>query len=130
MIAVDTSVLVRVLTRDEPAQVRKALRRLRGQEVWLSKTVLLETEWVLRYSYGLSPPVVAHALQRLLGYPRARIEDRQGVVLALEGYVAGLDFADALHVASAVDADRFLTFDRTLARRSQGRAGLPPVEAL
>jgi predicted nucleic-acid-binding protein len=130
MIAVDTNVLVRILTRDEPAQVRKALRRLRGQEVWLSKTVLLETEWVLRYSYVLSQSVVAHALQRLLGYPRARIEDRQAVVLALEGYLAGLDFADALHVASAGEADRFLTFDRTLARRAQGRTGRPPVEAL
>ena len=130
MIAVDTNVLVRILTRDEPAQVRKALRRLRGQEVWLSKTVLLETEWVLRYSYALSQSIIAHALQRLLGYPLAGVEDRQAVVLALEGYLAGLDFADALHVASAPDADRFLTFDRTLARRAQGRAGLPPVEGL
>ena len=130
MIAVDTNVLARILTRDEPAQVRKALRRLRGQEVWLSKTVLLETERVLRYSYDLSRPAIAHAFQRLLGYPLARIEDRQTVVVALESYVAGLDFADALHLASAREAGVFFTFDRTLARRAPHRTGLPAVKAV
>ena len=129
MIALDTNVLVRVLTRDDPAQVRKVLRKLRGKEVWLAKTVLLETEWVLRYSYGLSRSAISRAMDRLLGYGLATVEDREGVVLALAGYHAGLDFADALHLASATEADRFLTFDRDLARLAPSLKGAPIVEA-
>jgi predicted nucleic-acid-binding protein len=128
MIALDTNVLVRILTRDDQSQVKAALRRVRGKDLWMSKTVLLETEWVLRYSYRLSRPAIHGALRRLLGYRLAQIEDRQAVVLALAGYEAGLDFADALHLASAAGADLFLTFDRDLVRRTIPIKGVPAVE--
>ncbi len=130
MITLDTNVLVRVLTRDDPAQVRKALRKVRGHEIWLAKTVLLEMEWVLRYSYGLSRSAISGAMERLLGYRLAVFEDRETVVLALAGYQAGLDFADALHLASASETDRFLTFDRDLLRRGPSMRGAPRVEAV
>jgi predicted nucleic-acid-binding protein len=130
MIALDTNVLVRVLTRDDPAQVKKALDKVRGHEIWLAKTVLLETEWVLRYSYGLSRNAIFGALERLLGYGLAVFEDRETVILALAGYHAGLDFADALHLASASEMDRFLTFDRDLVRRAPSMRGAPKVEAV
>jgi predicted nucleic-acid-binding protein len=130
MIALDTNVLVRVLTHDDPGQVSKALRKMRGHEIWLAKTVLLETEWVLRYSYGLSRSAVCGAMERLLGYGLAVFEDRETVLLALAGYQAGLDFADALHLASASETDRFLTFDRDLVRRAPSMNGVPKVEAV
>lgn len=130
MIALDTSVLVRVLTRDHPAQVKKALRKLWGQEIWLAKTLFLETEWVLRYSYGLSRSAISRAMERLLGYGLVTFEERETVVLALAGYHAGLDFADALHLASAATTDRFLTFDRDLARLAPSMKGVPKAEVV
>ncbi|MCP5410517.1 MAG: PIN domain-containing protein, partial [Chromatiaceae bacterium] len=51
MIGVDTNVLVRLLTRDDEAQFRKALKLFQQEEIFIPKTVFLETEWVLRYAY-------------------------------------------------------------------------------
>ena len=49
MIAVDTNILVRYLTNDDAEQAQLAIDLLNGSEhIWLPKTVLLETEWVLR----------------------------------------------------------------------------------
>jgi predicted nucleic acid-binding protein len=55
MIAVDINVLVRFLVRDDAMQATRAAALTRADEIWVSKTVLLETEWVLRSLYGFSP---------------------------------------------------------------------------
>jgi predicted nucleic acid-binding protein len=44
MIAVDTNVLVRVVTNDR-VQARRALRRMQSDRIWISRTVRLETAW-------------------------------------------------------------------------------------
>ncbi len=115
MIALDTNVLVRVITLDDPQQATQAVELMESDRLWLSKTVLLELEWVLRYSYQLSVETIANALRSLLGNRRIEIEDRTAVVRALRLFSTGLDFADALHLASSGPADRFATFDRQLA---------------
>ena len=51
MISPDTNVLVRVLTNDDEKQADLAAEVLSANDVFLAKTVLLELEWVLRYSY-------------------------------------------------------------------------------
>ncbi len=51
MISVDTNLLVRILTNDDPIQARRAVRILRSDDIYIPKTVLLETEWVLRHAY-------------------------------------------------------------------------------
>ena len=48
MLAVDTNVVVRFLTGDEPAQAERARSIFEREAVLLLKTVMLETEWVLR----------------------------------------------------------------------------------
>ena len=53
MIAVDTNVLVRLLTGDDPAQTQRSVELFAQESILIPKTVLLETEWVLRYSYEL-----------------------------------------------------------------------------
>ena len=53
MRAADTNVLVRLVTRDDKAQCERAIKFFDGHEVYLPKTVLLELEWVLRYSVDL-----------------------------------------------------------------------------
>jgi predicted nucleic-acid-binding protein len=128
--ALDTSVVVRVLTGDDPAQTRAAVRALRGRRLWLSRSVLLECEWVLRYSYGLERAAIHAAFSRLLGYPQLEVEEPESVVQALEWYAHGLDFADALHLASASRAEGFLTFDARLARRARRLGAVPQVELL
>jgi predicted nucleic-acid-binding protein len=130
MIALDTNVLVRVLTRDDPAQTGVAVALLERGDCWIPKTVLLETEWVLRYTYELDRARLYGTLLRLLGYRGAEIEDRAGVVQALSWYRQGLDFADALHLASSVSAARFVTFDRKLFRSSRDCPQAPRVELL
>lgn len=132
MIALDTNILVRVVTADHPEQLALALEVLRSGELWVSKTVLLETEWVLRYSYELSPAVILEALRRLLGYRSLQVEDRGAVLQAFSLVETGMDFADALHLASSTDAESFATFDRTLAKlaRKAQRDGIPQVDLL
>ena len=76
MIALDTNVIVRLMTGDDPAQSRSAAERVRGEELWLGKTVLLETEWVLRHAYEFSAASVQAALKTLLGLRNLRVEDR------------------------------------------------------
>lgn len=130
MIAVDTNVLVRIVTRDDKGQARRAVRALRGKPLFVAKTVLLETEWVLRHAYELDRLTVAQVFRRVLGYARAEVEDRPTVVDAVAAYADGFDFADALHLASGREADGFLTFDRRLARRAAGGGPGPKVVLL
>ena len=66
MIAVDTNVLVRLLTGDEPKQAAAARRLFASQPIWIAKTVLLETGWVLRSLYGFEQSAIREAFTKLL----------------------------------------------------------------
>lgn len=129
MIAVDTNVLVRFLVRDDAKQAARAASLIRGHEIWASKTVLLETEWVLRSLYGFSPETVARALRRLAGLRTVFLEDELAVAKALDWSSQGLDFADALHLASAGNARRFATFDRKLTKQAKRLTALEILSA-
>jgi predicted nucleic-acid-binding protein len=130
MISIDTNVVVRVVTRDDPAQAEAAAGALRSGPLWLAKSVLLETEWVLRGAYGLQRETIHDALRKLAGLRNLRLEDGPAVLQALDGYAAGLDFADALHLASSLAADRFVTFDRALVQRARRLETLPKTRLL
>ena len=130
MIALDTNVIVRIVTGDDPEQVKVAHKVFDSDSLWLCKTVLLETEWVLRYSYGLGPEPIRSAFRKLLGYPRLQVEDREAVLRALLLFDQGMDFADALHIASSGDAHRFATFDRPLANAARRLGARPVVDLL
>jgi predicted nucleic-acid-binding protein len=60
MIAFDTNLLVRALVTDNPEQVAVARRLMAEDTVYLSRTVLLETEWVLRSRYNKSQCLSVH----------------------------------------------------------------------
>ena len=70
MIAVDTNVLVRLLTGDEPEQAAAARRLFASEAIWIGKTVLLETGWVLR---GLSSPKARLCSAQEVLSPRRRL---------------------------------------------------------
>lgn len=116
MIAIDTNVLVRLLVADDPAQARRARKLIERNDVVVAATVLLEAEWVLRSAYGFDRAQIEAAFRRFLGLPRVSPDSPAVVAQALDAYGAGLDFADALHLASTPDAHEFFTFDRRLAR--------------
>ena len=128
MIAVDTNVVVRLLVGDDPEQARRATALFaREPEIFIAKTVILETVWVLHGVYGFSRSEVAEAVQRLAGLPNVAVEDPEQLARALDHLGRGIDFADALHLAASPDGARFRTFDARLIRRG-AEQGLPVSE--
>ncbi|HMN74179.1 MAG TPA: type II toxin-antitoxin system VapC family toxin [Rhodoblastus sp.] len=126
MIAIDTNVVIRFLTRDDPVQSRKALALVDGAEVFVSRTVMLECEWVLRSLYGYSPAQVTRALRAFSGLKTVSVEDPAALAQALDLADAGLDFADALHLLAAADCEGLATFDRSFIRAAR-KAGMASV---
>lgn len=119
MIAVDTNVLVRFLVKDDEKQAQRARRLVEEEHIFVPKTVLLETEWVLRYTYEFGREAVAEALGKVCGLPEVTIEDTPAVRQALAWHQEGFDFADALHLATSRQAEGFYSFDRELVRRAE-----------
>jgi predicted nucleic-acid-binding protein len=118
VIAVDTNVLVRLLVADDAAQGKRAAELFaRAEEVFIAKTVVLETAWVLQSAYGFPRHEVAGALGRLAGLPNVVLEDAEQVAFALDLTSRDIDFADALHVAACREVRTFYSFDRRLIRQ-------------
>ena len=117
MTAVDTNVLVRVITVDEKVQAARALAFLEEQErIFLAKTVLLELEWVLRSTYKYTRGEVLAALRSVVSVDNVEVEDEAVVEQAMDWYEHGVDFADGLHIASAGHNPKFASFDGALQR--------------
>ena len=133
MIGLDTNVVARYYIDDEAdaeaQRQRLAARRLveSGQPLMVSKSVVLELEWVMRGYYGFEHAEVASVMRHLLEQPHITVEDRDAVEQALSNGEAGIDFVDALHHASYKSCDSVATFDdRKFARRAK-KLGLAPA---
>ena len=134
MRSLDTNVLARFFVDDaddaQAARQRPAAVAAMSERSFVSVTVLLELEWVLRGFYELPVKDVSRVFRALAGIEHITIEDRAAVLAAIDAFDRGLDFADALHVARSSRASGFVTFDRRLAKRAM-TLGLPvPVELL
>ena len=116
MRAIDTNVVVRHLVADEPEQAARATAVIAAGQVFVSTTVLLETDWVLRSTYGYSGARVAAALRALAGLAEVSVEDPLLLAEALDRTERGMDFADALHLGAAARCEALLTFDRRFIR--------------
>jgi len=55
MTAIDTNIIVRFLTRDNQKQFTKAKEVFSQQKLFIPDTVILESEWVLRFAYHFTP---------------------------------------------------------------------------
>ncbi len=122
MISVDTNVLVRLLTRDEETQAEKAQKLFRDESIFVTKTVMLETEWVLRFAYQINADEIVTAFEKLLGLDNVMVEEGIQVAQAITLFNNGMDFADALHLTGSCNHP-FATFDKNLQKRAQ-RAGM------
>ena len=134
MKALDTNVLARFFVDDaddaQAAQQRPAAVAALSERSFVSVTVLLEFEWVMRGFYELPPRDISRVLRALGSLQHITLEDRDAVLAALDSFDRGLDFADALHLARSSRASGFVTFDQRLARRAKRLALQPPVELL
>lgn len=120
MIALDTNVWVRYVTNDEPDQAKRALALLaEAEEIFVAKTTLLELEWVLRAAYELPATAIIRALRHILGLPNVQVEMPDQLEKAIDFFEKGLDFADALHLASSSEGVSFYTFDTALIKRAR-----------
>ena len=112
MRALDTNIVVRYLTGDDPEQAARARAVVDAGPVFVSTTVLLECDWVLRSAYGFGGGEVAAALRAFAGLPPVSVESPATLAEALDRAAAGMDFADALHLCAASRCEAMLTFDR------------------
>jgi len=124
VIGLDTNILVRYLTQDDPLQSAKAntLLETRLSEAdpgFVSIIVMVEIVWVLDRVYGVSAKNIATAVERLLQANVFVVEDEQDVFAAMIALREGHgSFADALIGARAARAGcaETLTFDRKASR--------------
>jgi predicted nucleic-acid-binding protein len=119
MRAVDTNVVVRLLTRDDAQQVAAAEAFVKDG-AWLSHLVLAEAVWVLESVYELAPQQIVTALDMLLDHDTLSIQDSDVVAAALDRFRArsAPGFSDCLVLEIARRAGHLPlgTFDRDLAK--------------
>jgi len=120
MIAIDTNLLVRFFTNDDEKQANYAKKLIENNTIFIPKSVLLETEWVLRYTYEISHSMILKAFESLLGLPHVLVEDPACIIKIMQWYSQGFDFADAMHLASASQmTNSFATLDKNFIRRGK-----------
>jgi predicted nucleic-acid-binding protein len=119
MLAIDTNVLVRLVTRDDAEQVKSA-EQFVSKGAWISHLVLAETLWVLDSVYDLSRSQIATAVDMLRNHRDLTLQEPEVVAAALLHYRArpALDFSDCLVLEMARRAGHLPvgTFDRDFAK--------------
>lgn len=119
MRSVDTNVLVRLVTRDDPKQVAAADAFI-GPGAWVPHLVLVETTWVLATVYDRSPGEIATAVDMLLNHQQLTVQDADAVAVAVAHFRKrpSLGFSDCLVLEVARKAGHIPlgSFDRNLAR--------------
>jgi predicted nucleic-acid-binding protein len=119
MRAVDTNLLVRLLVRDDAAQVEVA-ESFVAPGAWVSQLVLAETLWVLDAVYERSAAQLATAIDLLLDHQNLTLQDADVVEAALGHFRArpSLGFSDCLVLETARKAGHLPlgTFDKALAK--------------
>lgn len=119
MRAVDTNVLVRLVTRDDAKQAAAAEAFIEGG-AWISHLVLMQATWVLTTVYEVAPAEMTTAIDMLLNHKDLTVQDSDVVALALQQFQArpSLGFSDCLVLEVARKAGHLPlgTFDRTLGK--------------
>jgi predicted nucleic-acid-binding protein len=119
MRAIDTNVLVRLITRDDSKQVDRA-EEFVARGAWVSRLALAEATWVLAAVYDRKPSEIATAIEMLLNHHNLTIQDYETVSAALEKFRVKptVAFSDCLLLEIARRAGHLPlgTFDRDLGK--------------
>jgi predicted nucleic-acid-binding protein len=120
LIAIDTNILIRLVARDDEAQYQSVLQLFSQHNIWISQTVLIESEWVMRGIFAYTQQQVYHLLSDIIAIEGVEAENDSSVRLALRAFNTGMDFADAVHLFTANSNDLpFHTFDKALVQHAQ-----------
>jgi len=119
MIAVDTNVIIRFFTRDDERQYKKSFTIFNTKEVFIPDTVILETEWVLRYAYKFSHGDICDAFIKLFGLKNVHLSNPTFIAQAIEWHKLGLDFSDALHLTQCQQYEKLYTFDKKFTSKAK-----------
>jgi predicted nucleic-acid-binding protein len=122
MIALDTNILVRLITQDDPQQATLAERLIQqatdeGEACFVSNVVLCELEWVLESCYEATRSDLLTALQEIAAREIFAFEDSDALHWAINLYrKSKVEFSDALIGAKARSqgARTTYTFERVL----------------
>lgn len=120
MIAIDTNIVVRFLTRDNEAQFQKSFKLFKSYDIFIPDSVILESEWVFRYAYNFTPASITDAFTKLFGLPNIHLTNPTIVAQAIQWHINGLDFADALHLSQCQQYNKLFTFDKNFINKSKG----------
>ena len=114
MKAVDTNVLVRWITRDDPDQSPVA-DRVMAKPTFVSLTVLLELAWTLGGEpFRFGRQAIAIALRVILTTRTITVPQENAVAWAIDRFSTGADIADMLHIVASRGSDGFVTFEKRL----------------
>ena len=130
MKSLDTNILVRYYAQDDPDQSVTATHIFSTEpDLFVPKTVLVEFWWVLTRAekFSFAPVKVVSVLEHLSGLPNISLEDEKTVIQAISWCHSGLEFPDALHLASSSQCEIMLTFDDHKFARRANRLGLQPI---
>lgn len=119
MIAIDTNVLIRLLLRDDPIQSEASRKLFASADIFIPDTVLLETEWVLRAVYAFSRSDTCAAFRHICGLKNVTVANAQLLAQLIDWHEAGMDFADAFHLALSQEQDVLRTFDSNFIKVAQ-----------
>ncbi len=122
MIGLDTNILVRYLTQDDPAQAEKATREIdqgaaSGEVFFITNIVMCELVWVLESGYSLDKTEIVSALDKILRTKEFEFEDKDLLWQCLGEYREGSgDFSDHFigRLGRKAGCSRTLTFDTKL----------------
>jgi len=122
MIGLDTNVVVRYLTQDDPVQAARATEAIedaaeRGDRLFLSGVVLCELVWVLESTYGYERAEVTDVVERVLRTTQFDFDQKDQLWQAWQDYRTGKsDFSDYLigRLGHAAGCGATLTFNRAL----------------
>jgi predicted nucleic-acid-binding protein len=117
MRAVDTNVLVRLITRDDPRQVAAAEAYV-AKGAWVPHLAVAEVTWVLESVYERAPAAIATAVEMLLSHEQLVVQDEEVVAAAVAQFRQRpkVGFSDCLmlEVARKAGHTPLGTFDRAL----------------
>ncbi len=118
MIAIDTNVIVRFLTKDDELQYQQSLALFKNKNIFIADTVILETEWVLRFAYKFKPLEICQAFRKVFGLSNVYLTNEKLILQVIEWHENGIDFADAFHLAFSNHCLEFYTFDEKFIKKS------------
>jgi predicted nucleic-acid-binding protein len=127
MISVDTNVLARYLLQDDEAQWALASQLLSASRIYVPASVVLELVWLLEKRYKIPIPEVRAAIWGLLDTASIEVEAEDKIRRALNYHEKGVDFADALHLATSQTCQSLATFDQAFIKAAATLQSSIPV---